>query len=170
MVRVGKIVATHGIQGAVILKHIVERSGWLKKDIPLFIELLKGSYIPYFTIQAKDSNDEEIIIHLEDVASAEAAKKLVGKHVYVNADVLGDKAEDSPLLWIGFNIVDKQKGSLGTIEDVYQAGAQWLAKITINDSEVLIPLVKEFLIQVNTRNKFIRTDLPEGLIDIYLEK
>lgn len=170
MVRVGKIVAAHGLQGAVILKHIVARSGWLKKDAPLFIELLKGSYIPFFIVQAKDANNEEIIVNLDDVATAEAAKKLVGKHVYVNEDILGSQAEDSPLLWIGFNIVDKQKGSIGTIEDVYQAGPQWLAKVTINDNEVLIPLVKEFLLQVNARNKFIRTDLPDGLIDIYLEK
>ena len=168
MVRIGKIVAVHGLQGSVILKHIIGRTDWLKKDAVLFLELQKGSHIPFFTIQARDANQEEVIVQLEDVSTSEEAKKLVGKQVYVNEDILKGQAEDSPLMWIGFNIVDKQKGSLGLIEDVFQAGPQWLAKLTINESEVLIPLVKDFLLQVNVKNKFIRTDLPEGLIDIYL--
>jgi 16S rRNA processing protein RimM len=170
MIRIGKIVATHGLQGALILTHIAGKGEWLKKDDVLFVELRKESYIPFFVTSAKPSNDEELIVYLEDTTTVEAAKKLVGKQVYVKDDILNNIQADSPLLWIGFNLVDKEKGGLGTIEDVMQAGAQWLAKLTIEDKEVLIPLVKEMILQVNMRNKFIRMDLPEGLIDVYLNK
>jgi 16S rRNA processing protein RimM len=170
MVRIGKIVATHGLQGAAILKHIAGQGDWLKKDDVLFIELRKESYIPFFVTQAKPANTEEYIINLEDVATVEEAKKLIGRQVYVKEDILGNVQADSPLLWIGFNLVDKEKGGLGAIEDVLQAGPQWLAKLTIEGKEVLIPLVKEMILQVNMRNKFIRMDLPEGLVDMYLEQ
>ncbi|RYD55676.1 MAG: 16S rRNA processing protein RimM [Sphingobacteriales bacterium] len=170
MVRIGKIVATHGLQGALILTHIAGKGEWLKKDDVLFVELRKESYIPFFVTQSKIANDEELIVHLEDTETVEAAKKLVGKQVYIKDDILTNIQSDSPLLWIGFNLVDKEKGGLGAIEDVMQVGAQWLAKLTIDDNEVLIPLVKEMILQVNMRNKFIRMDLPEGLIDVYLNK
>jgi 16S rRNA processing protein RimM len=168
MIRIGKIVATHGISGAVILKHMTGDSNWLKQGDVLFVELRKGSEIPYFVVSAKASNEEEYIVTVEDVVTVEAAKKLVGKQVYVKDDVLKNVKTDSPLLWIGFNLVDKEKGGLGVIEDVVQTGHQWLAKLTIEGKEVLIPLVEDMLIDVNLRNKFVRVDLPEGLIEVYL--
>jgi 16S rRNA processing protein RimM len=170
MIRIGKIVATHGLNGAVILKHMTGDSNWLTQGNVLFVELRKGSEIPYFVATVKVSNDEEFIITVEDVETVDAAKRLVGKQVYVKEDVLKNVKTDSPLLWIGFNLVDKEKGGLGTIEDVVQTGHQWLAKLTIEGKEVLIPLVDEMLIEVNIRNKYVRVDLPEGLIEVYLGK
>jgi len=166
MIRIGKIVATHGLQGAVIMTHIVGNSQWLKPGDVLFLELHKESYIPFFISQLKASNDEEYVLNLEDTNSNEAARKLVGKNVYVNEDILSKHATDSPLLWIGFNVVDREKGSLGPIEDVLQAGPQWLAKITYNDKEVLLPLVDDMILDVNMKNKFVRMDLPDGILDL----
>lgn len=169
MVRIGKIVATHGLKGKVILKHIADKTEWLKKDDVLFLELTRDSRIPYFVLEANAANDDEYHIQLDDVETMEQAKRLIGKHVYVNEDILTEAATDSPLLWIGFNIVDKNLGSLGEIEDVMQTSVQWIATINYNGKEVLLPLIDEMLIEVNTRNKYIRTDLPEGLIEVYTE-
>ena len=166
MIRIGKIVATHGLQGSLVLTHVVGSSDWLKKDDVLFLELNKGSFIPFFVQTAKAANDEEYIITVEDVTVVEAAKKLIGKQAYVKEDILSATAADTPLLWIGFNLVDKEKGSLGPIEDVMQAGPQWLAKLTYDGKEVLIPLREQLILDVNIRNKYIRMDLPDGLLDL----
>ncbi len=166
MVRIGKIVASHGLNGDLILTHVVNKSGWLKKDDILFLEINKGSYIPHFVISARTTSSDEYIVRLEDVEKVESAKRLVGKHAYVKEDILTGVADDSPLLWIGFNLVDKEKGGLGPIEDVLQTGHQWLAKITHEGKEVLIPLIDQMIIDVNLRNKYIRMDLPEGLLDL----
>jgi 16S rRNA processing protein RimM len=91
---------------------------------------------------------------------------LIGKQAYVKEDILSKYTNDSPLLWIGFNIVDKERGSVGAIEDVMQTGHQWLAKVTYEGKEVLIPLIDQMILDINVRNKFIRMELPEGLLDI----
>ena len=166
MIRIGKIVATHGLQGSLVLTHVVGSSDWLKKDDVIFLELNKGSFIPFFVQTAKAANDEEYIITVEDVTVVEAAKKLIGKQAYVKEDILSATAADTPLLWIGFNLVDKEKGSLGPIEDVMQVGPQWLAKLTYEGKEVLIPLIEQMILDVNIRNKYIRMDLPDGLLDL----
>ena len=166
MIRIGKIVATNGLQGAVVLTHIVGESTWLKKDDVLFLELNKESFIPFFVTVVKPLNKEEYILNVEDVDTLEAAKKLIGKQAYVKEDILSKYTSDSPLLWIGFNIVDKERGSVGEIEDVMQTGHQWLAKVTYEGREVLIPLIDQMILDTNVRNKFIRMELPEGLLDI----
>lgn len=168
MIRIGKIVATHGINGSLILTHVVGNSKWLKKQHTLLVEMQKGSYIPYFISQLKPNNDKEYIIELEDINKVEAAKKLVTKHVYVEEDVLKGYERQSPLLWIGFNIIDKKEGSIGAIEDVIKSGIQWLAKLTYKNKEVLVPLIDQFIEKVDIKTKTINITLPEGLLEVYL--
>lgn len=168
MIRIGKLVATHGLKGNLILSHIVGNSKWLKKGQALFVELQKGSHIPYFVADLKASANDEYIVQLEDIDKIESAKRMVSKHVYVQEDILAGHADDSPLLWIGFHMTDKKAGSLGVIEDVLQTGSQWLAKLTIQDKEVLIPLIEQMVKAIDIKKKTITTDLPEGLLEIYL--
>jgi len=167
MIRVGKIVATHGINGSLILSHMVGRSTWLKKKHVLLVEMQKGSYIPYFISQFKPNNEKEYIIELEDINKVESAKKLVTKHVYVDESILTDFSAESPLLWIGFNLIDKNLGEIGPINDVVYSGNQWLAKLTYQNSEALVPLIDQFIEKVDIKAKTVRVILPDGLLEIY---
>lgn len=166
MVRIGKIVATHGLNGDLVMTHIVGASTWLEKGAVLFLELNKGSFIPYFVTGCKAVSDEEYIVTFEDVAELALAKKLIGKQVYVQEEIIKKEAEHTPLLWIGFNIIDKEKGGLGVLEDVMETGHQWLGKLTYNGKEVLIPLIEQMIVDINIRNKYIRVNLPEGLLEL----
>jgi 16S rRNA processing protein RimM len=166
MLRIGKIVATHGLNGTIILTHIAGKSNWIKTDQVLFVSLNKDNRIPYYVTQFKALNDEEYHVILDEVSTVEAAKKLVGKQVYVPTEILGEAKTDSPLLWIGFNVVDVEKGSLGELVDVSQTGHQWIGTIIYEGKEVLLPMVEPLLLEVNLRNKYLRMHLPEGLLDL----
>lgn len=169
MIRIGKIVATHGLNGSLILTHIVGNSTWLKKDQALMVEMQKGSYIPYFVSQAKASNDEEYIINIEEIDKIESAKRLISKHVYVDESILAGYERQSPLLWIGFNLKDKKLGNIGIIEDVLQTGSQWLAKTTYSEKEVLIPLIEQTITRLDIKSKTLELLMPDGLLDVYLD-
>ena len=168
MIRVGKIVATHGLQGTVILTHVAGNSKWMKKGQALMVEMQKGSYIPYFIADFKVVNDAEYQVNLEELAKVENAKKLVSKHVYVDEELLAAYAKSSPLLWIGFTLTDINTGILGPLEDVMQTTNQWLGKVIYKDKEVLIPLIDQVIKNVNIRSKIIILDLPQGLLDVYM--
>lgn len=168
MIRIGKLVATHGLNGALILTHVVGNSKWLKNGQVILVEMQKGSHIPYFISQFKANNDKEYVINLEDVDKIESAKKLITKQVYVDEVILADYAKQSPLLWIGFNVIDKIKGDIGAINDVSQTGYQWLARVIYNKSEVLIPLIDEMIEKVDIKTRTIYVELPEGLLEVYL--
>jgi len=167
MIRVGKIVATHGLTGSLIITHVLDNSNWLKKGHVLHVEMQKGSYIPYFVATTKSTNPKECVITVEDVDKIETAKKLVTKHVYVDEAILAGYAKTSPLLWIDFTMTDKNKGLIGKVEDVVQTGSQWLATLTYQGTEVLIPLIDQTIEQVDIKAKTIKVDLPDGLLEIY---
>lgn len=166
MIRIGKIVASHGLNGAVILAHILNKKNWLRQEDVLFLELNKGSFIPFFVEQVKGNQAEECIVKFEDVANMEQAKKLIGKQVYTEVAVIENQAKDTPLLWIGFTVIDREKGEIGKIEEVFQTAHQWLASVPYEDRTVLIPLIDEMILDLNVRNKFIRMNLPEGLLEL----
>lgn len=168
MIRVGKIVATHGVQGAVIMTHVAGDSRWMKKGDALMVEMQKGSYIPYFVDGCKAVSDTEYHVTLEEVDKVEAAKKLVGKQVYVDEELLAGYAKESPLLWIGFSITDVNTGLLGEMVDVMQTPSQWLGKIIYNDREVLIPLLNQFIKEIQVKKKRLIMELPAGLLEVYM--
>ncbi len=168
MIRIGKIVATHGLNGAMVMTHVVGNSKWLKKEHVLHVEMQKGSYIPYFISQCKPSNDKEYIVNVEDIEMVESAKKLVSRHVYVDEAILKGYEKQSPLLWIGFRLIDKNSGDLGPIEDILQTGNQWLAKLTYKGAEVLIPLIEQTIDALDIKTKTINMTLPDGLLEVYL--
>ncbi|MCB0698218.1 MAG: 16S rRNA processing protein RimM [Chitinophagales bacterium] len=168
MLRVGKIVAVHGLQGAVILSHIINGSDWLKKGDAIFVEMARESRIPYFVGSVRSSKPDELLVTVDDVEGAAAAKKLIGRNVYVNDELLQNTDADSPLMYIGFHIVDAQKGDIGAITDVMQATQNWIAQLIIEDKEVLVPLAEELITEIDKKGRVIKMELPEGLIDIYL--
>ncbi len=168
MIRVGKIVATHGLAGDLILTHVTGKKAWLKPGDVLFVAIRKGSHIPHFVSRIKSATEDEIVLHFEETEAVEAAKKLVGKEVFVAEDILAKSgAEDSPLLWIGFEAIDDTAGSLGAIEDIYQTAQQWLATIHIDGKEALLPLIDQTLKKVDLKKKQVHLTLPDGLLDIY---
>jgi 16S rRNA processing protein RimM len=167
MIRVGKLVATHGLGGDLIMTHITGKKGWLKNGDVVFVALRKESYIPHFVSRIKSADTEEMVLHFEDTDAVEVARKLVGKEVYVQEDVLAKGGQDSPLLWIGFEAIDEQAGSLGPIEDIYQTAQQWLAAVRINGREALLPLIEQTLKGVDVRKKQVFLAMPDGLLDIY---
>ena len=149
------------------MTHITGSKGWLKKGDPLFVALRKDSHIPYFISGIKSLTDKEGTLSFEEVETVEVARKLVGKEVFVQEEVLTTSKIDSPLLWIGFELVDTTIGSVGVIEDIYQTAQQWLATIRVNGNEALIPLIEQTLKKVDIKKKQVLVDLPDGLLEIY---
>jgi len=168
MVRVGKIVATHGLKGTVVMTHVLGNKKWLKKGHALHVEMLKGSYIPYFVAGCKAAADGEYLVDMEDMATQAEGKRLVTKFVYVDEGLLQPYAAESPLLWIGFKVIDKAAGVIGDIDDVMQTGSQWLARIMQGEKEILVPLIPQTVDKVLLKTKTIEMTLPEGLLEVYL--
>jgi len=131
------------------------------------VEMQRGSRIPYFVAGVRATGNDEYIVELEDVSSPQAARLLIKKDVYVDEKILSGLATESPLLWIGFTVMDAAYGNLGKLTDVIQAGNQWIGTIIHNENEVLIPLINETIKGIDLNSKSLKTNLPHGLIEVY---
>ncbi|MEI2711008.1 MAG: hypothetical protein V9E96_18625 [Chitinophagaceae bacterium] len=85
-VHIGKIVATFGVDGTVILTHALDKKVALKSIEAIFIEMSKGSQLPYFVASSKAKSTEEMYVQLEGIKTKEAAHKFIGKPVWLTED------------------------------------------------------------------------------------
>lgn len=109
------------------------------------------------------------MVKFEDV-SAEEAVKLVNKDIYLPLESLPELDEDGFYYHeiIGYKVIDSRKGEIGQIKNVNDSGVQDLFEVDFNGREILIPIVDDWILEVNKDQKFIRLQTPEGLIELYL--
>jgi len=171
-IQIGKLVATHGIKGDLILEHAVGerlKAGALGQIKVIFLEPVKGSYIPYFVEKVALKNDGEWLVKLEGTESKEAAKLLVRKNVWLERKVFDNLMDGfQPVALIGYTVVDNGQ-ILSEVEEVIEQPHQILLKITYQQKEVLIPLHSETLTKMDPVGRKVHVHLPDGLLEIYLE-
>ena len=81
--KIGKIAATFGVQGQLVLEHNLGKKTSLKGLETIFIEEKNDSFLPYFITSTKIKNDKEIFISLEGINSKEDARPLIRKEVWL---------------------------------------------------------------------------------------
>lgn len=166
-IHIGKIVATFGVNGEVVLKHSLNKKSNFKNTTVIFIELVKGNKIPFFIAQAKAKNIEESYILLEGINNKEAAHKLIGKTTWLTEDDFRVHAgKQAPIGLLGYNVIEDNV-VLGSVLEVIEQPHQVLLCINYKNNDAFIPLHTETLIKINHSKKEVFVKLPEGLLDVY---
>ena len=165
--KIGKLVATFGLQGDLILQHSLGKKTSLKGLEAIFIEEQKDSFIPYFIHSARIKSDKEVLLQLEGLATKEQAHKLVQREVWIlEADFLKFAGKSAPISLLGFTMINEEE-DLGEVLEVIEQPHQVLCKIMVNGNEALIPIHEESLDKIDKKNRKVFVTLPEGLLDIY---
>lgn len=166
-IHIGKIVASFGLTGEVILKHALGKKTMLKGIEAVFIEQTKGSYLPYFVESSKAKDHEETYVKLETVDTKETANRLATKNVWLlDADFRKLAGKSAPISLLGFQLIADEE-NLGPIEEVIEQPHQVLLRISLDGKEALIPLHAETLVKIDHKKKEVHVVLPDGLLDIY---
>lgn len=166
-INIGKIVASFGLNGEVILKHALGKKTILKGIEALFVEELKGSYLPYFVESSKAKNHEETYIKLEGVNTKEAANRLSSRNVWLlDEDFRKLAGKSAPISLLGFRLINEGE-DIGPIEEVIEQPHQVLLRIDLQGKEALVPLHEETLGKIDHAKKQVHVTLPDGLLDIY---
>ncbi len=167
--KIGKLVAAFGLKGELILKHTLGKKTSLKGLPAIFIEEKKNSFLPWFIEGAKIKSKEEIYLTLEGVNTRESSMKLVQKEIWIpEPDFKKFAAKTSPINLLGYTIINERE-SLGEILEVIEQPHQLLCRIELKNKEVLIPVNESFLKKIDHKKKQIMMELPDGLIDVYLQ-
>ena len=166
-INIGRIVASFGLTGEVILKHALGKKTQLKDVEAIFVEQHKGSYLPYFVQSSKAKDHEDTYVKLEAVDTKESAARLTGKQVWLlDTDFRKLAGKTAPISLLGFQLLTEDE-DLGPIEEVIEQPHQVLLRISLDGKEALIPLHAETLDKIDQKTKRVYVTLPEGLLDIY---
>lgn len=166
-IHIGKLVASFGLKGELILKHELGKKTVFKGIEVLFVEETKGNYLPYFIENSKASNQSETTIKLEGLNTKESAARLVSRNAWVaDTDFRKLVGKTAPIAMLGYLLVDDGT-PLAAIEEVINQPHQVLLRITLEGKEALIPLHEETLDSIDHDKKQVHVTLPDGLLEIY---
>jgi 16S rRNA processing protein RimM len=165
--KIGKLAATFGVQGQLVLQHDLGKKTSLKGLEAIFIEETENSFLPYFITATKIKNDREIFISLQGIESKEEARFLIKKEAWLaENDFKKFAAASAPISFLGFMVIDN-KEELGEVLEVIEQPHQVLCRIIIGGKEVLIPVHENSLEKIDKKNRRLYVNLPDGLLDIY---
>jgi 16S rRNA processing protein RimM len=165
--KIGKLAATFGLEGQLILEHSLGKKTSLKGLENIFIEEFKDSFLPYFIESAKIKSEKEIYIKLEGITTKEEARGLIKKEAWlIEKDFKKFSADAAPISLLGFMVVNENE-ELGEVCEVIEQPHQLLCKIILEGKEVLIPIHEDSLEKIDKKNRKLFLNLPEGLLDIY---
>jgi len=137
----------------------------------LFLQNAEGELLPYMIehIQYWRQSKSYAVVKFRDI-DGEAAKYLLKSEIYLPLSMLPPLTGNNFYYHevIGFQVVDKEKGYIGTIIDFIDCRQQPIMQIDFNGIEILIPAIDHFFINVDREEKTIFIEAPEGLIDVYL--
>jgi len=106
------------------------------------------------------------LLTFQGIVDRNQAEELRG--VMLSADIdLEEGSEDGSFhvaQLIGSQVIHRG-ASLGLVDEVLSLPGQDLLSIKSDDGERLIPMVKEFIVEINRTTKTITVELPEGMLD-----
>lgn len=165
--KIGKIVATHGVAGKMVLQHSLGKATDLKKTEVLFVEDAKDSFLPYFIKKATAKSEEDTYIEVEGIESKEAAKVLLRKEIWLSEkDFSAQHSSSAPISMLGFEVFDGDQ-SLGEILEVVEQKHQTLCMVLLGKKEAWLPVHEASLKKIDRKKKQVFLELPDGLLDVY---
>jgi 16S rRNA processing protein RimM len=168
LISVGHTKKSHGLKGE--LKVQIEEQyldDFLAAET-IFLEI-KGKKLPFFVESIREGN--EVLVKLEGVDSREAADNLASKELFLREEDLASVEEttadpDDFTQYIGYHVHDTELGVIGAIEDIFEYPQQMMAALTYQNREVLLPMHAAFIKNIQSDNKIILMELPEGLLEL----
>ncbi len=172
---IGKIQKTFGAHGELMLA-LYNDFSLPQNNTPLFISI-DGLNVPFYLKSAEEKGSKYIVV-FDDMESEKRALELVGKEVCVELSARQQRKhaatasdDTTPNELVGFTVVDKTDGELGKVESwLDYPGNPCLQIVNAQGQEIIIPANDDLISSVDDKQKILTVDLPQGLLDIYLNE
>ncbi|GGF76207.1 ribosome maturation factor RimM [Wenyingzhuangia marina] len=165
----GKIVRKHSFKGEVVIKLDTDEPELYENMESVFVEHGKD-LIPFFIEERLLQKGNQLRVRFETVDTEQDADAIMNAGIYLPLSFLpkltGNKFYFHEI--IDFTAVDVEYGEFGIIKGVNDTTAQPLFEIMNDGVEILIPMIDEFIKEIDRKGKRVVLQTPPGLIDMYL--
>ncbi len=169
VIQIGKIVAPHGIRGAVKVYSFTESTDLYRVGAVLLLVLADKRRVAHRVKWVK-AHKGILRLAFEEITDRNQAETLTGSGIFVEKKSL-PILDDDTYYWfelIGLSVFTTDGQFLGKLEQIIATGSNdvYVVKDRRNRSaqEILIPALKTVVRQIDLAKQRIEVDLPEGLI------
>ncbi len=164
LLNVVKISGTYHLKGGVKGVSYLEEPKVLEGN-KVIVETPAGQKRVLTVTEVKSLPGNKITIEFEEVNTKSEAALLANALVYIKRELINIE-EDEYLVSdiIGMEVVDNKYGVLGKITDVFETGAHDVYVVNEGAAEIMIPVVDEFVKEVDFAGKKIVTEIIDGML------
>jgi len=163
LVRIGRLGRHWGVRGGITLRLDNPHSAmeWAGDVV-----WLRGEACPLTPVEVDGWADKggKVVVTFAGIANPEQVRVLTGLDVLVPKNLLGTTDNDEHFVsdLLGMQVEDATRGPLGAVVNVFAAGDAdvWVVR-NEQGNEVMIPAVRQFVIEVDRDAGRIRVDYPE---------
>lgn len=166
LLRVGVISSTHGVRGEVKVFPTTDDSSRFKQLKKVILDT--GSDHMDLEIEGVKFFKNMVILKFKGFDSIEKIEKYKGKDLLITRDFAVKLGPDENFIidLIGLSVVTEDGNKLGTLTDVIKTGANDVYEVKMTDGkEVLLPAIKECILNVDLENATVTVHMMDGLLD-----
>lgn len=163
--KIGQFNKPHGIKGELSFSFTIDT--FSESDFPFLICEMEGILVPFLIKEYRLKTNTTAYIKLNNIDSVEKARIFTNKDVFFSKKHMREIASSKAVTWdyfIGFMIIDEFIGKIGEIIAINESTINLLFVIKQDTEEILIPVVEEWISQVDSKSKNLYVKLPEGLV------
>lgn len=191
-IEVGKVKEAHGLRGDIYVLVYSGDVSWLSQleAIKLTSEEDDVDLVPELEIEKIKAHKDGFVVKLKSFLNRNMAEERKGHRVFISSELL--VSEDGEEIFLneilGFSVsvqYESSQQSLGKVVGFYNRPAYDSLQIELHQDYlnllgrsdlvessksvvIEVPLVEEFVTEIDHENSLINLELPEGLVDVQL--
>lgn len=163
---VGVITTAHGVHGELKVFPTTDDVKRFKKAKSLYLETKTGKELK--KVESVKFFKQFVILKLEGIDTMDDALLYKNKSLLVTRDMAVKCEKDEYFIadLIGLKVIDDNNNEVGILTEVYQTGANDVYEVKrSDDSTVLLPAIKECILNVDINAGVITIHVMEGLFE-----
>lgn len=167
--KIGRIGKPHGVKGELTMQ--CDDDVFDRVDADYIVLDIDGILVPFFIEEYRFRSEDVVLMKFEDINTEQQARELTGCDVYF-PHRLADREESTEISWQqlqGFEVFDSRHGSrvVGRVAGVDVSTMNTLLEVKReNNTDVLIPVSPELVVNIDIAGRQIELDIPDGLLDL----
>lgn len=164
--QVGVITSTHGVRGEVKVYPTTDDPKRFKRLKKVILDTGKEQLI--LEIEGVKFFKQFVILKFKGFDNINDIEKYRQKSLYVTRANAVRLRKDEYFIadLMGLTVIDEEDKEIGVLKDVMETGANDVYEITMNDGrELLLPAIKQCVLEVNVEEGFIKVHILDGLLD-----
>ncbi len=163
---VGRFGRPRGLSGEIFLQPLTDNPKRLVDSGRFWMEA-EGNYVEIW-FSAVNEVSGKTVVRIEGVNGPEEAGKYSSQYIYIRSEELGQPADGSFYYFdlIDCRAVDRSGAELGIVADVEQYPANDVLVIEDKSKNLFrLPMVTQFIVDVDLEKNQITINPPEGIFD-----